>query len=527
VGVLVFFIVSYILLSISLFLLFPKIGIDKIKALIPGVNFVECMKAVGRPGWHAAYLLLPIINFFVFAGMCIQMVRSFKKYEFKHSAAAVVYAPLAFAKIATDSHSKYDAPYLTKFNEYNEKLAEAKESGSDRQYKKLVENNPFKKSAGREWAESIFFAVFAAAFIRMFLIEAFVIPTPSMEGSLNVGDYLFVSKAHFGIRTPMTVAMVPLLHNRMPFIDSESYLKSPSLPYYRLPALETLDRNEPFVFNWPVGDSVYVTSVRPYSVEQVERSPQNFEFNDRELVSKRKNKNFVTRPIDKKDHYIKRCVGMPGDNLEIINGQIHIDGKASENPENLQFGYLWGEQHQKLNKSKLLEWGIDGGDLSNSRHGPITHLNAEQVENLKTLNVPMVKRPESDQYLDQYPHKPSMFKWSTDNYGPIWIPKAGETIELTKENIALYERVIDVYENNEFSKSGNTVTINGEKMTSYTFKQNYYWAMGDNRHNSEDSRAWGFVPEDHIVGKPLFIWFSKDQTGINFDRIFKSANDMN
>jgi len=510
-------------------MLFPKIGIDKVKALIPGVNFVECMKAVGRPGWHAAYLLLPVINLFVFAGMCIQMVRSFKKYKFKHSAAAVVYAPAAFAKIATDANSKYDGPYLTKFNEDNQLIADAKEKGSDRQYKKLIANNPFKKSTGREWAESIFFAVFAAAFIRMFLIEAFVIPTPSMEGSLNVGDYLFVSKAHYGIRTPMTVAMFPLLHNRLPFVDKESYLKSPSLPYYRLPALETLDRNEPFVFNWPVGDSVYVTKKRPYSVEQVTRSPQSFLPRDSELGTKVRTKNFVTRPIDKKDHYIKRCVGMPGDNLEIKDGQIYIDGEPSGNPEHLQFAYKWGPAHSNLSKSKLEEWGIDDGDFifdgRGNRFG--VHIDAGQVEKLESLNVPMERFKQTDDYLKQYPHKPSMFQWTTDNYGPIWIPKEGETIELTKENIALYSRVIDVYENNEYAHSGGQVTINGEVATSYTFKQNYYWAMGDNRLNSEDSRAWGFVPEDHIVGKPLFIWFSKDETGINWDRIFKSANDMN
>ena len=506
-------------------------GIDRIKALIPGVNFVECMKAVGRPGWHAALLLLPIFNFFVFAGMCIQLVRSFKKYSFKHSAAAVVYAPAAFAKIALDSHSTYDGPYLTKFNEYNAMIAEAKESENDRKYKKLIENNPFKKSVGREWAESIFFAVFAAAFIRMFLIEAFVIPTPSMEGSLNVGDYLFVSKAHYGIRTPMTVAMIPLLHNRIPFVNKESYLESPSLPYFRLPALETLDRNEPFVFNWPVGDSVYVTKLRPYSVEQVTRHPKDFMSYDQELRTKVKNKEFITRPIDKKDHYIKRCVGMPGDNLEIKDGQIYIDGKPSPNPEHLQTAYRWTPAQANLSQRKLEDWGIEQTDyIMDSRRNKLgLHIDAGQVEKIESLHpgTSLEKIPEGNDYLKQYPHKPSMFPWTTENYGPIWIPKKGETIELTKENLALYSRVIDVYEQNDFSRKGGDVIINGETVSQYTFKQNYYWAMGDNRKNSEDSRAWGFVPEDHIVGKPLFIWFSKDETGINWDRIFKSANDMN
>lgn len=510
-----------------MYMLFPKMGLDKTKALIPGVNFVECMKAVGRPGWNALYLLIPIVNFFVFAGMCIQVVRSFKKYKFKHSAAAIAYAPAAFFKLASDDNVKYDGPYVTKFNDYNDQIAEAKEKGNERQYKKLITNNPFKKSAGREWAESIFFAVFAAAFIRMFLIEAFVIPTPSMEGSLNVGDYLFVSKAHYGIRTPMTVAMIPLLHNRLPVLNRESYLKKPSLPYFRLPALESIDRNDPFVFNWPVGDSVYITPKRPWSVEQVHRDLKGSYSKDLALQKLVNNKEIITRPIDKKDHYIKRCVGLPGDNLEIIEGQIYIDGVASKNPKNMQMLYrMTVPPGVNLNHQKLDEWGIDEGDYLNPQR-TVMFIDSTQVNNIKSLDPGIViERISAKEGDSMYPHSKKYFQnWSNDNYGPIWIPKAGETIELTPENIAMYRRVIDVYENNEVTvKGGNAMTINGTAATDYTFKQNYYWAMGDNRINSEDSRAWGFVPHDHIVGKPLFIWFSKDETGINWERIFKSAN---
>lgn len=501
--------------------------IDKNKALIPGINFVEWMKAVGRPGWHAAYLLIPIVNLFVFAGMSIQLVRSFKKYKLKHSAAAIVYAPAAFAKLATDNNAEYDGPYVTKFEEYSALMAEAKAKGNERQYNKLLTNNPFKKSAGREWIESIFFAVFAAAFIRMFLIEAFVIPTPSMEGSLNVGDYLFVSKAHFGIRTPMTVAMIPLLHNRIPGINTESYLKKPSLPYFRLPALESIDRNEPFVFNWPVGDSVYVTKKRPYSVGQVSRDPQGFESYDPELKRLRKNKEFIVRPIDKKDHYIKRCVGLPGDNLEIRKGQIYIDGKLGKNPEHMQFLYaVQLPPGVTLNKRKLDEWGIDQGDMYGRGQG--MYLDSTQVERIKSIdpNIQIQRQYAPKDPKKLYPHAPSLFPdWSNDDYGPVWIPKAGETIDLTPENIAMYRRVIHVYEQNDVEVIGNSMKINGAKANKYTFKQDYFWAMGDNRLNSEDSRAWGFVPADHVVGKPLFIWFSKDETGINWERIFKSAND--
>ena len=502
-------------------------GLDKTKALIPGINFVECMKAVGRPGWHAALLLIPIVNFFVFANMCIQLVKSFKKYELKHSAAAIAYAPAAFFKLATDDKSQYDGPFMTKFADYNQQISEAKEKGNDRQYKKLVANNPFKKTASREWIESIFFAVFAAAFIRMFLIEAFVIPTPSMEGSLNVGDYLFVSKAHYGIRTPMTVAMIPLLHNRVPGLNTESYLESPSLPYYRLPALESIDRNEPFVFNWPVGDSVYVTKKRPWAVSQVEREISKGKRIGGELKQLSDDKAFITRPIDKRDHYIKRCVGLPGDNLEIKDGQIFIDGQSTENPRHMQFLYkIQLPPGVSINAKKLDEWGIDSGDYHPESRS-LLFIDSTQVEQIKSLNpnIELSRFEVPHDPIDTYPNSKKYFsEWSTTNFGPIWIPKAGESIDLTPENIVMYRRVIDVYENNDVQVSGNKMTVNGEQISSYTFKQNYYWAMGDNRQNSEDSRAWGFVPEDHIVGKPLFIWFSKDHTGINWDRIFTSAN---
>lgn len=529
--VLIFFIVSYILLSISLYFLFPKLGIDATKGLIPGVNFIEWTQAVGRPKWHAALLLLPIINFFVFAGMCVEMVRSFGKYKLGDSALAVIYAPLAFFKLAKDEKAAYGGPSVTQELAYAKELAEAKSAGNDRKYKKLVENNPYKKSQGREWIESIVFAVFAAAFIRMFLIEAYVIPTPSMEGSLNVGDYLFVSKAHYGIRTPMTVAMFPLLHNRMPFIDAESYLKKPSLPYYRLPAIESIDRNDPIVFNWPVGDSVYVTKKRPYTVNQVNRDAASFERLDSELKKKRRNKNIITRPIDKKDHYIKRCVAIPGDSLQIIGGQIHINGEIGQNPEHQQFFYKAVIPQGNINFKKLDDWGIDSEDIidyGSNIYGMF--LDAGQVEKVKSLgsSISLQKKINKAEPGKLYPHSPTLFRdWSVDDFGPIWIPKKGATIKLNKENIALYRQCIEKYEFNTMSTKGGKVTINGEPASEYTFKQDYFWAMGDNRHNSEDSRAWGFVPHDHIVGKPLFIWFSKDQGGINWDRIFKSANDMN
>lgn len=511
-------------------MLFPKAGVDAVKGLIPGVNFIEWCKLIGRKPTHALWLLFPIVNIFIFCGMAVDLVRSFKLYDYKHTVGAVAYAPAMFAWMAKNDDIKYDGPTIPKEKAYAQKLIDAKEAGNKYELQKLQVNNPYKKSTAREWAESLFFAVFAATFIRMFLIEAYVIPTPSMEGSLNVGDYLFVSKAHYGIRTPMTIASLPLLHNVIPIIGGESYLKKPQLEYNRLPAITPIKRNDPFVFNWPAGDSVYITSQRSYSVDQVRRNPN---IPDRELQNKIKRKDFVVRPMDKTDFYIKRCVGMPGDKIEIKDRQVYVNGEKGKNPKHLQFAYEVLIPNG-VNISKLEEWGIDEGDWAR-RFSPGTpnfaYLDEKQVGQLISLDpsvkvVPIENKPRKG---DLFPNDETNYPgWTVDDFGPITIPAKGETVSLNKNNIAMYRRVIGVYEHNDLSMNGNQIMINGEPAESYTFKQNYYWAMGDNRHASEDSRSWGFVPEDHIVGKPLFIWFSTREgnmaKGINWDRIFKSAN---
>ncbi len=512
-------------------MLFPKAGVPAVKGLIPGVNFIEWAKLIGRSPAYTLLLLVPIVNIFIFTGMAVDLLRSFGKLKFKHTAAAVIYAPAAFAKVATNPEDKYVGRILDMEGEYMAQIQAAEKGGDEYKLKKLYENNPYKKSGGREWVESVVFAVFAAAFIRMFLIEAYVIPTPSMEGSLNVGDFLFVSKAHYGIRTPMTVAMFPLLHNRIPLIGGESYLESPSLPYYRLPAIEDIQRAQPFVFNWPVGDSIYLAS-RSWTADQVARG-----------VGTKAGK-LITRPIDKKDHYIKRAVGIAGDSLQIIDGRIYVNGEAEKIPKHRQFAYqIVLPANVVVNEKRLEKIGIDYGDLGDTRRRKMfpNPNNQEMVEDLLFLDDEQlakfkemypqatikrhVSRPDVNRV---FPHSREFFSdWTVDDYGPIYIPKKGDEITLTPKNIALYGRLIRVYEGNELTQNGGRFSINGKQTTKYTVKQNYYWAMGDNRHNSEDSRSWGFVPHDHIVGKPLFIWFSTKEgnirNGINWDRIFKSA----
>ncbi len=587
--ILYFVIAIYILTCFSLSKLFPKAGVESSKAWIPGVNFIEWCKLIGKKPIEALWLLFPVVNIFTFTAMAVDLVRSFGKNSFLDSAAAVLFAPGIFYKIATDDTAKYQGPVLTQEEEFKSQVEEATKLKDTLKLKELEKKNPYKKPVLREWTESIVFAVFAAAFIRMFLIEAFVIPTSSMEGSLNVGDYLFVSKAHYGMRTPMTIAMVPLAHNTLPILGTESYLKKPSLGYFRFPAIENIEKGKPIVFNWPVGDSVYLTPSRSYFVHQVSQAMSN----DPYLAKAVSDKDLRVRPVDKKDHYIKRCVATPGDTLMIKNRQIFINGVAQKNPTNVQYQYYVSSKSGGYNQKKLSAMGISPEDnmqieiltldsiqkeallaaapglilvdinpssnvaassnyrmiikdnvildkvkqAVNSQNlrdkfsgGMIMVLNEGQKEKLaamdNTITFSIVDNDSADDHF--FPFNSAKYPWSMDNYGPIWIPKKGATVTLTNDNIAIYRKIIDTYERNTFTMSNGQFIINGKATTSYTFKQDYFWAMGDNRHMSEDSRMWGFVPEDHIVGKPLFIWFStlegEMRKGINWNRIFKSAS---
>jgi signal peptidase I len=531
--ILMFLIISYILLSVSLYLVFQKAGEAGWKGLVPGLNFMVWCKLIGRKTTHAIWLLVPIVNLFIFVGMAIDLVRSFGKYQLWHSAVAFIYAPLAFFDLGLSKNEKFLGPTLSAERAYRLQLHEAFEKNDQRTFKKLEAANPYKKSASREWIEAIVFAVFAAAFIRMFLIEAYTIPTSSMEGSLNVGDFLFVSKAHYGIRTPKTVLMVPLLHNRIPKLNRESYIAKPDIPFKRLPALETIDRNDPVVFNYPEGDSVYVFPERTFSVYDYRRgaiTPM------RGMQIKTGQAELMVRPLDKKDHYIKRCVAIPGDTIQVKDRQLYINGAPALNPKNLQFTYTVTFP-SSINTKDFSDWGISQEDIrAQGTNYMILVLSEDQINKLKALDPAVTVSPFDMSAIDRdpnhlFPHDPMHFQsWSVDNYGPVWVPRKGATITLTPESIALYRRVISVYEGNKLEEKEGKFIINGQETTQYSFKMDYYWMMGDNRHNSEDSRVWGFVPADHIVGKPLFIWFSLKEgslkKGINWNRIFTTASKM-
>jgi signal peptidase I len=530
-GFLLFLLVSYILLSISLYFLFPKAEVAAVKGLIPGVNFVEWCKLIGRKPLHALLLLVPIVNIFIYAGMAVDMVRSFKKYTLADSALAIIAAPFYFFYLAFSPKESYDGPTREKEQAYAEKLEAAREKGRKREIQKLEDNNPYHKSVFREWVEAIVFAVFAAAFIRMFLIEAYVIPTPSMEGSLLTGDFLFVSKATYGIRLPETVAMVPLLHNRIPRLNRESYLERPKLEYRRLPGIKKVEKHDPVVFNYPEGDSVYVMPGRTWSVYDVRRGAVPEPYLSRIESGKER---LVTRPRDKMDHYIKRCIAVAGDSLEIRDRTVYINGEETTPPEHVQFLHTIVNPSGRINTQNFDRFGISPDDIAQQEGNTmLVYLGSKAAEEMRQLDPSLQIVPfEFGEVYDQpgtvFPHNAELFgDWDRDNYGPIYIPKAGVTTRLTPENLAMYERLIRVYEDNELEIRDGKVFINGKETDEYTFQQDYYWMMGDNRHNSEDSRIWGFVPETHIVGRPLIIWFSTKNgsigNGVRWNRIFKNA----
>ncbi len=542
-SILIFLIVYVILTFVTLKPLFEKAGEDGSKAWMPGTNLTTWAGLIGKPKSELWWLLFPIVNLFTFTGMCVDMVRSFKRYRFVDTAMAVLAAPVIFYMIGKSKDDKYDAPTLIKEKEFQDKYQAATERKDKVELSKLDRTNPYKKGFVRDLVESLFYAVFAAAFIRMFLIEAYVIPTSSMEGSLLVGDYLFVSKAHYGIRTPMTVAQIPLLHNEIPFLNKESYLKSPKLPYFRLPAFQSVQRNQPFVFNWPAGDSIIRIPNRSggFSVMQAQHiiddynnrikmgklsveENQNASYVVNMLTEKIKNE-LTVRPVDKKDHYIKRCVAIAGDVLQIKDRQIYINGAPSPMPEMVQFKY---QIPNFENESRLDEIGVNLSDTDKEKPTPLYALNQAEIKKIKEMGYNPIVAPQNEVRYDIFPFDTLHYKWTVDNFGPLTIPKKGMKLQLTSENICIYRRVISVYEGNKLEEKTDGIYINGTKTNEYIIKMDYFWAMGDNRHNSEDSRFWGFVPEDHIVGKPLFIWFSTRHgniaEGINWKRLFSSAS---
>lgn len=412
-----------------------------------------------------------------------------------------------------------------------------------------------------EWVDAIVFALVAVYFINLFIFQNYKIPSSSLEKSLLVGDFLFVSKLSFGPRIPNTPLSFPLAQHTLPVLNCKSYIDWPQWDYKRLKGFGHVKRNDIVVFNFPAGDTVALNMQdRDYYSLCYEAGFGGG--NGREIVRSNKIKygDIVYRPVDRRENYVKRCIGMPGDSLHIINNAVYINEERMRDPENMQFNYyvetdgvLFSEQQfDLLNISKedrflinamdedhatyYLRWsGIQPTFRADGRYNPIYRfpLTKSALETLNRFKFVKTVKIEQD-FIEGDSYYPVGYHtgWNRDNYGPIWIPKKGATIVLNRQNLALYSRCIENYEGNALKVSGERIFLNGIEANSYTFKYDYYFMMGDNRHNSADSRSWGFVPEDHVVGQPILVWLSleKDKSlfkgGIRWNRIFKMVNKI-
>ncbi|MEC7069164.1 MAG: signal peptidase I [Bacteroidota bacterium] len=499
------------------------------KAIIPVYNAIIFFKIIHRPKWWVFLLFLPVINLMMFMVLWIDTVKHFGKNKSIDSVLAVLTLGFYIYTINYQTDPKY-----------------------------ISNKKDISRSVFSEWIGSIVFAVVAATFVHNYFFQPYIIPTGSLEKSLLIGDFLFVSKFHYGARIPTTTIAFPMVHDTLPLVNSRSYFNKPQLPYLRLPRIQKIKRNDIVVFNWPAD------TVRRFFVKEAG----------------------VKKPLDKKSNYVKRCVGIAGDTLEIVGGFVHINGVKNVLPERARVLFNFKAYNSKgVSSRKLLDLGIRDfyrkfriENISQNSYAQLTpyllgtqdnsqgnfivitshkglpielvrslglrvseilekskdlNLTIKEAENLKKQNFidsivqknQKIKTPNSSFFPNKIP-----FDWNNDNFGPIFIPKAGAPVDLNLDNLPLYKKIIVDYEKNKLETDGNTILINGKKSSQYKFKMNYYWMMGDNRHRSEDSRYWGFVPEDHIVGKPVFIWFSID--GINdgirnwkirWDRVFSTV----
>lgn len=493
-------IIIFLFFPVFLIPIFKKAGIPAYKAAVPMLNYWEWNKLNGKPLWWFLILFIPFINIFMVFLMIVETAKSFGKYGLGEQALAVLFPYVYLVYLGLNDQEKYLPP---------------------------VERPKIKKSTFREWVDAIIFAVVAATIIRTFIFEAYTIPTSSMESSLLVGDFLFVSKMAYGPKVPNTPLAFPFVHHTLPMTKyAKSYVEWIKLPYYRFPGFGDVERYDAVVFNYPSGDTVILEMQNQdyYGVvRQAERGLKQKWGNrykpgmGRDMI--RGDYNVVARPVDKRENYIKRCMAMAGDTLQIIDKQVFINGKKAFNPPQMQWAYYITLKGRALQTLKEL---IDVYDLRQSEVNSVQgrpnmfmiHTTREKAELMgKASNVADIRpKIESKETLnpDIFPHDPENYAWNQDNFGPLAIPEADATVELNEITMPLYRKIIDTYENNDLVEKDGKFFINGEETATYTFQQDYYWMMGDNRDNSADSRFWGFVPNDHIVGKAVFVWLSLD-----------------
>lgn len=472
----IFFLVIQFIHGLGTWKLYIKAGRKAWEAFIPVYNAVVLMRIINRPWWWTILLFLPIINLIMFPVVWVETARSFGKSSTTDTVLAIV--TLGF---------------------YNYYLNYA----VDVTYNKERSLHP--KTAAGDWVSSILFAIVAATIVHTYFIQPFTIPTSSLEKTLLVGDFLFVSKMHYGARLPMTTIAAPMVHDTIPVIKKKSYTSYPELPYMRLPGFQKIKRNDIVVFNWPVDTMLDMFHTDKY----------------------------YYKPIDKKTNYVKRCVGLPGDTLSIKDGYVHINGKRNELNDRARIQFSYNVTFKGISSNQQAFDILNRLDMTDGL-GYDQELEAYIIPAASDEAVARAKNHPNIASI--YTRKDTLgyrganifpadaaYSWNNDFFGPLYIPEAGKTIKLTIENLPLYKHAIKAYEGHSVAVNGNQILVDGKPTNSYTFTKDYYWMMGDNRHNSQDSRVWGFVPFDHVVGKPVFIWMSWNGKSPRWERFFTTV----
>lgn len=485
--------------------LFNLAGVEGWKALIPFYNIIKHLDIINRPRWWIILVFIPVINLLMIPVIWVEYIKTFNHNSKLDRILVIVTLGFYIYYISYVSNKK---KYISQISFSN-----------------------FERSFG-----SIIYAIVIATIVHNYIIQPFVIPTGSLEKTLRVGDFLLVSKFHYGARIPSTIVSFPMVHDTIPIIKSRSYLKKPQLPYLRIPGFQEIKNNDIVVFNWPAD------TVRKFFVKE----------------------KGVIKPTDKKSNYVKRAIGIPGDSLEIRDGIVYLNGKENNLPDRARplFTYLI-KSNEGVSSSKLINLEVDGFirkfiikglstdtyaeisdyilNISNNGENEyliyttdkgipiklvrelrldireiidkekelsLTHIDAIKIKNSNQFDTIYRTIQETDNSNSIFFPNNTRFNWNNDHFGPLYIPKAGDKIDLNIKTLPLYKKIITDYEFNDLLVVEEDILINGVKENEYVFKQDYYWMMGDNRYNSEDSRVWGFVPFDHVLGRPVFIWMS-------------------